>query len=290
MNTTSTPSQFALDHEAVKLHSRWASACARFDRCTEETRSERGDAEQRARDLLTTFLDANGLTGAEFDPRPLTGAPTTTESDTSMSNTLPPVIGLGGLLGSGKDAVADYLVSDHGFAKHFMSEPMGRSLYALNPWISIEYETNGGADAVRFVRYRDFVDEVGYTAAKQNPEVRALLQRLGWDVGRLIIGENTWVDIAERSMTSDRRAGLPTALTGVRTMNEIDLIEKLGGTLIWVNRPNNPYTTDASAGHLTETSVGPSDFHIIIENDGTLDELRAKVEALAASLTAGIAA
>ena len=202
-----------------------------------------------------------------------------------MTNTLPIVVGIGGLLGSGKDAVADLLVAEHSFAKHFMSEPMGRSLYALNPYIPIEYETNGGPNGVRFVRYRDFVDEVGYTAAKQNPEVRALLQRLGWDVGRLIIGENTWVDIAERSMTSDRRAGLPTVLTGVRTKNEIDLIEKLGGILIWVNRPGNPYTTAASAGHLTETSVGPTDFHIIVENDGTLDELQAKVADLAASLT-----
>lgn len=203
-----------------------------------------------------------------------------------MTNQLPPLVGIGGYLGSGKDEIADLLVSDYGFAKHFMSEPMGRSLYALNPYITIEYETNGGANAVRFVRYRDFVDEVGYTKAKENPEVRALLQRLGWNVGREILGENVWVDIAERNMSADRDRGIATVLTGVRAQNEISLISNLGGTLIWVNRPNNPLTTAASAGHITENAVGPSDFHIVIENDGDLDDLAAKVHELAQGLNA----
>ena len=82
MHTTSTPSPFVLDRTAAKLLARWVLAKARFDLCTEETRYERSEAEQSARDLLTDFLDANGLTGAEFDPRAQTSAPTTTESET----------------------------------------------------------------------------------------------------------------------------------------------------------------------------------------------------------------
>lgn len=195
---------------------------------------------------------------------------------------LAPLIGLGGRLRSGKDTVADHLVSRYGFIKIGMSEPLNDALLTLNPLIPVNAHEDQTAIGLtgQFVRYSDLIDRVGYVEAKRNPEVRALLQRLGTDVGRKLIDENVWVDMMARIVTDHLDAGTPVVVTGIRYLNEVDVIRDMLGSSWWVSRPITSIgvAADQILAHESERGVNEADFDKVIRNDGTLDELYRSVD------------
>ena len=187
------------------------------------------------------------------------------------------LLGIGGRLTSGKDTVADYLVEKHGWVKLNMSAPLHEAMLRLDPWIPIEFEEHHSSG---IVRYSELTRRVGYTAAKENPEVRRLLQALGTDVGRKMFGENVWVNYANNTITPLREAGENVVITGIRFPNEIDMIHNnvvwdTPGKLVWVERPSLVLGDEAK--HASESLTG-EDFDITILNDGSLDMLYAKTE------------
>ncbi len=205
------------------------------------------------------------------------------------------IVGIGGKLASGKDAISDRLVEQHGWVKFGMSDALGEALYTLNPWIPVGIpmkkdrkhmlarlveRVRSREEFTAVIRYKELFDDVGYVKAKENDEVRRLLQVLGTEVGRKQISESIWTDIAARKVREAAAAGAPgVILTGVRFPNELEMIEDdLEGETWWVHRPitNNNET----AGHASENSVSAVDFELTIYNDGTLDDLYAKVDAL----------
>jgi len=158
---------------------------------------------------------------------------------------LPVLIGIGGALRSGKDTVADYYVDSYEFKKVFMSEPLNEAALKLDPWILLdksiyitgEDETYRWGEEGSWVKYSTLIQVVGYTEAKVQAEVRKFLQMLGTEVGRQMIGENTWVDIAAKKITELREAGHPVVITGIRYPNEIEMVKNLGGHTVWIERP-----------------------------------------------------
>ena len=213
---------------------------------------------------------------------------------------LPPLIGIGGLKGHGKDAAADFLVEDHGYIKTFMSEPLTAALSLIGPrgpWVRLDFDIAPDILAGDCIRYVDLIERVGYTAAKEHRDAREYLQGLGTEVGRNMIHEQVWVEMAEKKIQSARTAGHPVVLTGVRYQNELELVRQLGGVTVWVERTSWPQKAshplteaidaalepqgDTTATHSSETSLTADDFEIHIENAGTLEDLRAKVSRFA---------
>jgi len=188
------------------------------------------------------------------------------------------IIGIGGRLRAGKDTVADVLAADHGFRKMGMSDALADALLVLDPVIP-DWPAVGTA-----TRYVDVVHRAGYVEAKQHPEVRRLLQKLGTELGRDMIHENVWVDMVERRLRANRAAGVDTVITGIRFPNEVDMIRRIGGTLAWVTRPG----TETTAAHSSETSVTVGDFDVLIRNTGTLDDLEAKAHLLVSTVPSSI--
>lgn len=203
---------------------------------------------------------------------------------------LPPLVGMGGLKGHGKDAFADFLVEDHGYFKTFMSEPLTQALSLVGPrgpWVRLDFDVYG-AQAGEFIRYASLVELVGYTEAKKHKDAREYLQGLGTEVGRNMLGENVWTDIALEKIRAARAAGHPVVITGIRYANELELIRELGGWSVWIDRPlptpeRHPLTDaiDEALGiksttetHSSETSLSAEDFDIVVENDSTLQALR----------------
>lgn len=183
--------------------------------------------------------------------------------------TKPQFIGLGGLLRSGKDATADYLVEKHGWVKMGMSDPLHESMLALDPIVSIKGHEN--KDAIwlgHYPRYSFITEKIGYTEAKKIPEYRRLLQRFGTEVIRDIIGPDTWVDIARRRALAYMAEGKSVALTGIRFPNELQMVQELGRT-VWVERPG----LESEGTHASEGSVKASDFEFTLHNSGTLSDL-----------------
>lgn len=182
---------------------------------------------------------------------------------------LPRLIGLGGKLGSGKDEVADELCRAHGYVKIGMSDILNHALLALDPWV--EYYREDEPE-----RYSEYIKRHGYVEAKKNSEVRRLLQVLGTEVGRNMLGENIWVDATEARIYDFWARDKGVIVTGIRYPNELEMINALGGLSAWVSRPGH----EATGSHASETSVNPEHFGQIILNDGSLEDLYDKARCL----------
>lgn len=182
------------------------------------------------------------------------------------------VIGITGKKRSGKDTFAAHLIENHGYTQVRFADPLRAVAKAINPIVGCygTRETYRLTDALG--------PEDDWEVAKELPEVRRLLQVIGTEAGRDILGENVWVDAAERVI--DSIPG-PVVVTDVRFWNEVDLIADLG-TLVRVTRPSLGTPTDQ---HPSETAlddlVMPTDFDVV--NDGTIADLHAHAERIARS-------
>ena len=180
------------------------------------------------------------------------------------------LIGLGGYARSGKDAIAAIL-ERHGWYRTFMSKPLHRAMLALDPIITLDHWDDLS------VRYSELIESRGYEKAKaEYSEVRRLLQVLGTEVGRGILGEDAWIDTIEEELGDAWAAdpSRPQVVTGIRFPNEIARIRSLGGELIWVERPG----FGPANGHSSEQALDIGDFDYTLVNGGDLAGLEEIVQ------------
>jgi hypothetical protein len=174
------------------------------------------------------------------------------------------VIGVSGWARAGKDTIADHLVLNHGYMKMSFADPMREALVNLNPYIYI-----GG----HVTHLSPAVDRIGWEDLKGlSPDIRPMLQRFGTEVGREMWGENFWVDAAIDRIGD----GGKVVFADVRFPNEADAIKALGGEVWRVSREG----FGPANSHISEHAMDNYTFDSFVENDGTLDELYAKVEGL----------
>lgn len=167
------------------------------------------------------------------------------------------IIGLSGYAQSGKDTVAELLCLNYEYERRAFADPMREALLRLNPKVD------------SLVHVADLVEDYGWEIAKKYPEVRRLLQRLGTDVGRKMLGEDVWVKMAMRDLRQDDRI----VISDVRFPNEADAIKKLGGKVWRINRKNH----SAVNTHASELAMDNYLFDHVIYNAGTLDDLSDEV-------------
>lgn len=147
-----------------------------------------------------------------------------------------------------------------------MSKALDDALLVLNPLIPVDTWNT-------MIRYLEMREYASYDEAKLNPEVRRLLQTLGTEVGRNMLGENVWVDAAFREVDRLMDEGHNVAITGVRFPNELEAVAKRNGRLVWVSRPDfGPINA-----HSSDNSLGREDFNMFVRNDWTLKELASRV-------------
>lgn len=198
------------------------------------------------------------------------------------------IVGVGGLLTSGKDAFADYLVTSWGYTKTFMSNPLHQWLLTQNPWIKLDKPVpcmeGWTLEPGEFHPYNYIVHQVGYTEAKEQTEIRRALQRIGTECGRKLISENVWADAMEREITQLLERGINhIVVTGIRYENELQMIQRLGGETVWIERPSarasheekirSAAASADTATHSSEVSLDVKRFDSVIENDGSLEQL-----------------
>jgi hypothetical protein len=174
------------------------------------------------------------------------------------------IIGLSGYAQSGKDSTAELLCLNYGYTRLAFADPMRQALMIINPKL----------DSITHVS--DFVEDYGWDIAKKNPEVRRLLQVLGTDFGRKMLGDDVWIKIALSGIKSEDRV----VISDVRFPNEGDAIKKLGGSLWRINRRNHSAVNDHASEHAMDNYM----FSHVIYNDGTLDDLSDEVFMLSRQL------
>ncbi len=193
------------------------------------------------------------------------------------------LVGLSGYARSGKDTAAKVL-TEGSWVRESFADRLRAFLLALDPIIESDVESyvTGCCDEcvstdydVTHVRLSQIVHQFGWEKAKDSyDEVRELLQRCGTEAGRKVLGEDVWVN----AVFAGWDGFTPTVITDVRFPNEARAVKERGGVVLRVERPGVGPREDALGGvHPSETALDDWDFDAVLVNDGTLDDLHAKV-------------
>lgn len=171
-------------------------------------------------------------------------------------------IGLHGFARAGKDEIAKIL-KDFNYNRIGLADPIRESLYILNPWVKVGYG---------FAKLQSLVDEKGWETLKESePEVRGLLQRFGTEVGRNLLGSNVWITIANQKIKKNDYSHV--VISDIRFENEVEWLKSNKGILIKVKRPN----VNSVNSHISDKGIDDDMCDFIINNDGTLDDLKNQV-------------
>ena len=181
--------------------------------------------------------------------------------------TYPPIIGLTGHAGTGKDTVRAML-EQRGFVGLAFADPIRNMLRDL-------FASNGISEA--------YMDE---RTLKEQPipalglSYRHLAQTLGTEWGRRCLGEGFWLNIASAYMadiTTQTFDPPPFVISDVRFPNEAAWVKQRGGQLWRIVRHDASPVRDHDSERLIDSL--PYDQRIV--NDWTLDDLE---EAVCAAL------
>lgn len=168
------------------------------------------------------------------------------------------IIGLCGLAGSGKDEVGKILEA-RGYKLVKFAEPLWGILEAINPLIpmhGISVPNDTIPREVEVCRLNNLINLYGRERTKTLfPEVRRLLQKVGTEGGRNVIGVDVWVDVAMQGVKHQHRL----VLTDVRFDNEAEAIYKLRGIVLEVVRPG----VERINGHSSEHGIST---HLVAGN------------------------
>lgn len=172
------------------------------------------------------------------------------------------IIALSGYARSGKDEAAKVLVEEYGFTRVAFADKLREFLYRLDPQIGRPGEV---------ARLGVIIDKYGWDGYKETPykdEVRELLQRLGTECGRELLGENVWVDAA-LSVDAEK-----IVVADCRFPNEAEAVRTRGGRVWRVSRKGVGPIND----HPSETSLDNYNFDAVVSNTGTLEEFRTLIQ------------
>jgi hypothetical protein len=173
------------------------------------------------------------------------------------------LIGISGFAQSGKDTLAGLIAAQSGWHVLHFADKLREACRALNPIVDVN---EFGFDE----RWKEIESELGYEGGKNHPrfgnEFRRIMQNMGTEVGRNILGPNIWVDATLNSMRPDV---MGYVIADVRFPNEAQAITTRGGINVRVSRPG----VGPQGDHTSETSLNSWPFDMRLTNDGTPEDL-----------------
>ena len=199
------------------------------------------------------------------------------------------IVGITGFIGSGKDTIADYLVTFKGFRRMSFAEPLKDAVSAIFNW---DRELLEGKTA-HSREWREQVDE-WWSARLAIPNLtpRWVLQYWGTEVCRIGFHEEIWIASVERKLSLAMNSNFNyinnIVIPDTRFPNEIKMIRKLGGQVWAVKRGEDPdwlvnlitKGEEPNDIHPSEWSWVTENVDHIIDNNGTIDDLKNKVSTL----------
>jgi len=175
------------------------------------------------------------------------------------------LVGLSGRMGAGKTSVANYLVETYGFRVVSLAAPLYSALEVLNPYV--DYAG---------LRYRDALKIYGPDAKNRRPEIRRLLQTLGYEVLRECFG----ADVLLRPVLEDLDAhpNERIVVPDVRYLNEVAALKARDAVLIRIVREDQKCVWD----HVSETELTDESpqWDFTIPNRSTLSALNECVDCI----------
>jgi predicted kinase len=162
------------------------------------------------------------------------------------------VIGLAGYAGAGKSTIAKQLCEQHGFTLIKFAGPLKDMLRAVG---MTEAELEG-----------DLKQTPSDLFCNHTP--RHVMQSLGTEWGRKIIGADFWVNCWKRRVREALSLDASVVVDDVRFPNEIEAVKGFGA-MIWVQRPKfGPLD-----GHASENSISSQDMPVLHNDQEDTDHL-----------------
>lgn len=181
------------------------------------------------------------------------------------------LIGLVGLIGSGKDTVAARLVKQHNFHRDSFAKSLKDATANIFGWDRklLEGQTKESR------AWREQQDDFWSKRFGKKITPRWILQHFGTEVCRGNMLDSIWVD----SLVA-RYQGKDTVISDTRFVNEIKTIKEQKGKIILIKRGEIPSREEmqASGAHQSEWDWIGCKFDYVIDNNGTVDDLYQKVD------------
>ena len=195
------------------------------------------------------------------------------------------IIGICGLIGSGKGTVADVLV-DQGFTKVSFADKLKDGVSTIFGWNRAMLE--GDTDESR--QWREQRDDFWSAETEMEVTPRLVLQLFGTDCLRNGFHDGVWVSLLKKHMLDNPGNYV---IPDVRFRNEQNMIRELGGEIWRVQRGDIPEwygcaMLDNTTGSdlMEEYDVHPSEYKWIdmnnkfdttLYNNSTMDDLKQSV-------------
>lgn len=200
------------------------------------------------------------------------------------------IIGVTGFIGSGKDTIADYLCTFHGFKRLSYAASLKDAVAAVFGW-NREY-LEGSTKTSR--AWREQKDVWWSERLGMDITPRWVLQYWGTEVCRNGFHKDIWVASVENKL---RQTDENIVITDCRFSNEIQSIKNVGGYTMRVNRGQPPVWYDDAVSynkgdvdkmsvleshnvHASEYSSVGLDYDFLIDNNGSIDDLHKQVQSV----------
>ncbi len=204
------------------------------------------------------------------------------------------IIVVSGLIGSGKDTIADYLCTVHGFKRLSFASALKDAVAAVFGWDRelLEGSTKHSRE------WREQVDP-WWSERLGIPHLtpRWVLQQWGTDVLRKNFHDDIWIASVEHKLLNVKD---DIVITDCRFPNELAAIKRVGGLTIRANRGPLPDWYDAAIAYnrgergnlewatskrkLDQAGVHASEYSSVglvfdynVDNNGTIDELHQQI-------------
>jgi hypothetical protein len=195
------------------------------------------------------------------------------------------IIGICGLIGSGKGTVADILVNQ-GFIKVSFADKLKDGVAEIFGWDRAMLE--GDTDESR--EWREQRDHFWSDETQMEVTPRLVLQLFGTDCMRNGFHDGVWVSLLKKTILDNPGNYV---VPDVRFENEIEMIRSIGGKIWWTKRGDNPdwwtkavLDTQTGSNLMADENIHPSEwkwantndkFDEIIYNDNTIEDLKHQV-------------
>ncbi|MDI1360632.1 hypothetical protein [Methylotenera sp.] len=172
------------------------------------------------------------------------------------------LLALAGKAGAGKNTVADMLSEHFNFQQTAFADPL-KTAAALIFGLDVEHFYSSDL--------KEIVDPFWGISPRE------MLQKLGTEACRNNIDQNIWVKSMQRSCAEVIANNEDLVITDARFDNEADMVRALGGTVIHIHSNRESKLNATSQAHLSEAGIEFKGCDYVIDNSGTLLDLKHEV-------------
>lgn len=186
------------------------------------------------------------------------------------------LIGLCGLIGSGKNTVAEHLMEQHYYISVSFAETLKDAAACIFGWDRDMLEgATPEARAARELKDEWWSERLGFDVSP-----RYMLQYMGTEVMRNNLHPDIWTLSAEKLIKENPWEQY--VFTDVRFPNEAAMIRRIGGKVWHVRRGELPewFGQNPEHIHASETAWNNETFDATIYNDGTIEDLKTTIDNL----------